>query len=170
MAKKAIPLISMINPDLTTVSKEDLLSLRVHIDKEFKKRGIRFSTGEVGETVAIDFFTKKPGLSNLQKAPTGTKNVDALSRNGERYSIKTIKDGAKTGTIYPDPINKDQRLFEYILLVLLNDDYELDGLYRFSWERFLEIRKWDKTMNAWYIPKTKKVILKGDVIYEKGSK
>jgi len=162
MAKKKLP---VIKPDLRNLSEEDLLSFRIELDKEFKNRGIKFSTGEVGETIAIDFFNSKAGLSNLQKAPTGTKNVDALSRNGERYSIKTIKDGSKTGTVYPDPYNKEQQLFEYLLMVLLNEDYELEGLYRFSWKQFLEIRQWDKTMNAWYIPKTLKALKLGEKIY-----
>jgi hypothetical protein len=153
--------------DFTGRSNEDIISLRVHLDKEFIKRKIRFSVGEIGETIAIDFFNNKPGLDNLQRAQSGTKSVDANSRKGERYSIKTIKEGSKTGTIYPDPINKDKQLVEYILVVLLTEDYELKSLYRFSWKQFLKIRQWDKTMKAWYIPKTIKALSKAEKLYEK---
>ena len=69
---------------------DDLIELRIQLDAEFKKRDIKFSVGEIGETVAVNFFNKTSGLPNLQKAPTGVKNVDALSRDGHRYSIKTI--------------------------------------------------------------------------------
>ncbi|HMK58885.1 MAG TPA: hypothetical protein VK462_07510 [Nitrososphaeraceae archaeon] len=153
--------------DLTTLSTEEMISLRVRLEKEFKARGVKFSVGEIGETVAIDFFNNTPGLSNLQRAPTGTKNVDALSRNGERYSIKTIKDGSKTGTVYPDPTDKQKQLFEHLLLVQLNEAYELEMLYQFSWLEFTKVRQWDKTMNAWYVPKTQKALKEGEKIYGK---
>jgi hypothetical protein len=153
--------------NLEKLSEEELISLRIQIEKEFKKRKIRFSTGEIGEVLAIKYFNNTPGLSNLQKAPTGTKNVDALSRGGERYSIKTIKDGGKTGTIYPDSNNKDIQLFEFILIVIINEDYELETLYRFSWKQFLKVRQWDKTMQAWYVSKTQKALNQGENLYGK---
>lgn len=167
MAKNLEKVIAPIKMNLTGMSNEDIISLRVQIEKEFTKRQIKFSVGEIGETIAIDFFNNKPGLDKLQRASTGTKSVDANSRKGERYSIKTIKDGSKTGTIYPDPDNKERQLVEYILIVLLNEDYELKALYRFSWDQFLRVRQWDKTMNAWYIPKTQKAMKAGETIYEK---
>jgi len=33
-------------------------------------------------------------------------NVDALSRRGDRYSIKGVLDSKKTGTVYPDATNQ----------------------------------------------------------------
>lgn len=157
-----------INLDFKSISDDDMYFLRIEIEKEFKKRKIIFSVGEMGETFAIKHFNSTPGLDNLQRAPIGTKNVDALSRKGERYSIKTIKEGSKTGTVYPD--ENDMQLFEYILLVLLDDDFEMMALYRFSWKKFTEMRQWDKTMKAWYIPKTKKALTQAECIYEKRGK
>lgn len=153
--------------DLKGYTNDEIVSLRIQIEKEFKSRDIKFNVGDIGELLAINFFNNKPGLSNLQKAPTGTKNVDALSRNGERYSIKTIKDGNKTGTVYPDKTDKEKQLFEYLLIVQINDDYELHSLHRFSWEQFNKVKQWDKTMNAWYISKTQKSLNQGELIYEK---
>ncbi len=155
---------------LGKISDDEIISLRIAIDKEFKRRKIKFSSGEYGEKTAIDFFNKTPRLDNLLKARTGTKNVDALSRKGDRYSIKTIKDGNKSGTVYPDREEKDKQLFEYLLLVLLNDEYELKGLYRFSWKKFWELKQWDKTMNAWYISKTQKALNEGECLYEETDK
>jgi len=167
MPKNLEKVMAPVKMDFTKWSNEEIISLRVQLDKEFIRRKIRFSVGEIGETIAIDFFNNKPGLDNLQRAQSGTKSVDANSRKGERYSIKTIKEGSKTGTIYPDPINKDKQLVEYILVVLLTEDYELKSLYKFSWKQFLKIRQWDKTMNAWYIPKTIKALSKAEKLYEK---
>lgn len=152
--------------EIGKLSDDELISLRIGLEKEFKKRKVKFSTGEIGETLAITFFKSTPRLDNLQRAPTGTKNVDALSRSGERYSIKTIKDGSKTGTIYPDSDNVNTQLFEFILLVIIDDDYEIKSLYRFSWKQFIKVRRWDKTMNAWYIPKTQKALATGECLYE----
>jgi len=67
-----------------------------------RKRKLAFSVGEFGERLAIQYFQQTPGLPKLQPAPKGTKNVDALSRNGDRYSIKAICTAKKTGTVYPD--------------------------------------------------------------------
>src|SRR5690348_6494176 len=118
MAQKSNNINYSLNINFEKISDDEIIFLRTQIEKEFKKRQIKFTVGEIGETIAINYFNKKPGLDNLQRAPVGTKNVDALSRRGERYSIKTIKDGSKSGTVYPDP-DKDKQLFEYILIVLL---------------------------------------------------
>ena len=65
----------------------ELVLLRAGLDAEMRKRGIAFSVGGVGERLVIEHFQKTSGLPKLQAAPRGTKNVDALSRNGDRYSI-----------------------------------------------------------------------------------
>jgi hypothetical protein len=119
-------------------------------------RGISFSVGEIGEAAAIRYFNSTPRLPNLIAAPHGAKNVDALSRMGDRYSIKTIQKAKKTGTIYPDEQDRDKQLFEYLLIVKLASDYTLEALYQFSWQQFLIIRAWDKRMNAWYVPVSEK--------------
>lgn len=150
--------------ELGKITDDELIELRIKVDVELKKRGIKFNVGEKGETTAIDHFNTTPGLTNLQRTPTGTKNVDALSRDGERYSIKTILDGNKTGTVYPGTEN--EQLFEYLLMVKLNNQYELESLHRFSWKNFLKVRQWDKTMNAWYIPKTQKALKQAEKLFE----
>ena len=136
---------------LASMSEEDLLLLRIGLRSEMRKRGIADSVGTIGEQLAIDYFRKTPGLPKLQLAPRGTKNVDALSRNGERYSIKTVCEGKKTGTIYPEPENHNKQLFEYILIVKLAEDWTLESIHQLSWKDFLKVRSWDKRMNAWYV-------------------
>jgi hypothetical protein len=116
-----------------------------------RRRGIADSVGAIGEQLAIDYFQRTPGLPKLQIAQRGTKNVDANSRNGERYSIKTICEGKKTGTIYPDPAAPDKQLFEHILIVQLASDWTLLRIHQLSWADFVEVRLWDSRMNAWYV-------------------
>ena len=49
-------------------------------------------------------------------------------------------------------------MFEYLLIVLLSERYELLNIYRLSWAQFLLHRSWDRRMNAWYIARSKRVL------------
>src|SRR5271169_2657896 len=141
---------------LSAVDNAGLIALRVMVEGEMAARNISIDVGDIGEKFAIEFFNSTPGLPNLMNAPRGAKNVDALSRDGERYSIKAIMKAKKTGTVYPDNHNPDKQLFEHLLLVCLNSQYQMVAIYSFTWESFLDARAWDKRMNAWYIPVSEK--------------
>jgi len=153
--------------DITKITTDELVLLRIDIEREMRSRGIDFSVGEIGEIAAIKHFNSTPGLSNLMASSRGAKNVDALSRNGERYSIKTIQRGKKTGTVYPDDQDREKQLFEYLLIAKLAPDFTLEFLYQFSWKQFLEIRAWDKRMNAWYVSISKKHLKVGQCVFMK---
>lgn len=137
--------------NLNQYSDKDLVVLRANLEVEMKKRNLAFNIGQIGEELVIKHFNATSGLSNLQAAPTGTKNIDAISRNGDRYSIKTILNAKKTGTIYPDDNDDNKQLFEYLLIVVLGIDLTIKDIFEFNWEQFVQIRSWDKRMNAWYI-------------------
>src|ERR1700733_10696226 len=96
------------NP-LTKMSDDELVLLRAGLDVEMRKRGIALSVGGVGERLVVEHFKKTSGLPKLQAAAHGTKNMDAHSRDGDRYSIKTVLNAKKTGTIYPDPNDRDKQ-------------------------------------------------------------
>ena len=132
------------------------------------RRGLTFSVGSLGEKLAIDYFNSTPGYPMLIAAPAGTKNVDALSRDGERYSIKTLLRARKTGTVYPDSDNPDRQLFEWILVVHLQPDHGLKSIHRFSWEQFVSLRKWDKRMGAWYISPSSETLRAGELVMDSG--
>jgi hypothetical protein len=141
---------------LLTLNDDDLIFLRVLVDDEMTRRDISVNVGDLGEKLVIDFFNSTPGLSNLMKSQKGSKNVDALSRSGDRYSIKTIMKAKKTGTVYPDDENPVKQLFEHLLLVRLNLQYQLESIHSFTWEAFMKVKAWDKRMNAFYVPVSKK--------------
>jgi hypothetical protein len=151
--------------DLQLVSDNELISLRARVETEMRRRNISFSVGDIGEQSAIDYFNATPGLPNLMRAPRGTKNVDALSRDGDRYSIKTIWKAKKTGTIYPDPSNKNKQLFEIVLIVKLDDGWTLQSIFQISWKDFVRLRAWDKRMNAWYLPCSQRVLHESFCVY-----
>lgn len=128
-------------------------------------RGLTLNVGVLGERLALRHFNSTPGLPNLIDAPKGAKNVDALSRDGDRYSIKTALKAKKTGTIYPDSKDQDKQLFEFLLIVQLTSNYQLEAIYRYPWSAFVEVRAWDKRMNAWYIPISRKNLLLAEQLF-----
>lgn len=136
---------------LASMSDDELVLLRAGLDAEMRRRNIAFSVGSVGERLVIEHFRKTPGLPKLHPAQRGTKNVDANSRDGERYSIKTVCRAKKTGTIYPDAKDRDKQLFEYVLIVKLAEDWSLKSIHQLPWSGFVQVRSWDKRMNAWYV-------------------
>jgi hypothetical protein len=152
--------------DLTSLADTDLLQLRVRLDSEMRRRGIAYSVGEIGERAAVEYFQSTSGLPNLQHARTGTKNVDALSRAGDRYSIKTVWKGKKTGTVYADTQDPQKQLFEYLLIVRLSDAWTLRSIHQFTWSQFLAVRAWDKRMNAWYVGISARTLGAGSLVFD----
>lgn len=145
---------------LASLSDADLLRVRAGVAAELKRRGLACNVGQAAEALAIAFYNSTPGRPNLQPAPVGTQNVDALSRKGDRYSIKGILGGRKTGTVYPDRDDRDKQLFEYMLVVQINEDWQLVSIHEFDWRTFCDVRSWDSRMNAWYIGLAVKTLAK----------
>ncbi len=146
---------------LAGMSDHDLVKRRAALEVEMRRRELPFNVGPIGEKLVINYFNSTPGLPNMIPAPTGTKNVDAISREGDRYSIKTVWYGKKTGTVYPDDKDKDKQLFEFLLVAQLDNNLSLKAIYQFTWEQFTKVRSWDKRMNAWYIGCSTKNLEKG---------
>lgn len=153
--------------NIAALNDEALLKLRAEVEKETSKRGLVTSVGEIGEKLAIDLFRRRPDLPVLTLAPVGTKNVDAMSRDGERYSIKTLLRATKTGTIYPDPTDVTKQLFEHLIIVLLTPDYQLQRVVVLSWSEFCAVRSWDRRMNAWYVGRSRRAFDEGRQIFPK---
>jgi hypothetical protein len=157
------------NKHLHRLANEELLLLRAGLRAEMRKRGMADSVGAVGEQLAIEQLRQMPGLPKLQLSPRGTKNADALSRNGDRFSIKTVCEGSKTGTIYPEPDDQERQLFEYILIVKLSEDWSLQSIHELTWTAFVKVRSWDKRMNAWYVAYCARTLAGGTLLYSKQS-
>lgn len=150
---------------LDKLSDEDLILLRTRLRSEMSKRGITDSVGGIGEELAIEYFKKTSGLPKLTAASRGTKNVDANSNRGERYSIKTVCSGSKTGTVYSDGGDHEKQLFEHMLIVKLTSDWVLESIHQLSWPEFVAARSWDKRMNAWYVAFNERALSHGKKIF-----
>lgn len=153
--------------DLKTLDDLKLLALHAAVAREARNRGLSFNVGEIGEKLAIALFKERPDLPVLAPSPRGTKNIDAISREGNRYSIKTLQRAKKSGTIYPDQSNNERQLFEYILIILIDEDFSLERIIELDWQQFCTVRSWDIRMNAWYVARSNRVLSAGRQIYPK---
>ena len=151
----------MIN--LKDLKTEQLIELYPSILQELKNRHIirtKNIIGDLGEYLAINYYCSHPNLPKLQAAPIGTQNIDAISKKGERYSIKSTS-GTTTGVFFGlNPIDvaiTDEKKFEYVIICSFDKMYCLKAIYELSWEHFIKHKKWHKRMNAWYLGITKEL-------------
>ncbi len=161
--------------DLSKLSVEEIVKLispNSDIHNELRKRGVlrtKNVTGEIGEYFVVQHYNNTPGLSNLSLPPPGVKNIDVLSRKGERYSIKTITSRkGTTGSFWnPDSIMNNNKTFEYLIICVLDGNYNLDLILELTWEQFIEFKRFNKRMNNFQVGVTKKLIDSVTIIYEK---
>lgn len=159
--------------NIDKLKTKELIQAYSEIIKQLKKRGVirtKNLLGDLGEYLAIEHFNNTSAMSKLQAAPTGTQNIDAISRNGERYSIKSTT-GNLTGVFYglesPNSDAHDKQKFEFILVVKFDDDYQLERIIQLDWELFLKYKRWDKTMKAWNLSITNVLLNEAEILYEK---
>ena len=158
--------------DFDSLSSQELVLLYSRIIRTALNRGLirtRNFIGEIGESIVIEYYNNTPGLPNLAPAPIGTENIDAISRNGERYSIKTTSNNV-TGVFYglqPRGSNEpDTQRFEYVIICSFSEDYELRGIYELTWETFLQFKHWHSRTNAWSLPVSRDIIEHSRVIFQ----
>ena len=160
---------------IDTLPDEEIWTLYAYVGLKLKERGLvrtRNIVGERGEFLAIKIYNETAGLAKLQAAPEGTQNVDALSRKGERYSIKTVSEPSNlTGVFYgcgdqsePNPEKK----FEHVVIVLIDKHYKPKRVIEITWDQFLKFRRWHKTMQAWNLSLTKELFTEAKIIFQNG--
>ncbi|MGN4447247.1 DUF6998 domain-containing protein [Bacillus cereus group sp. MYBK79-1] len=139
----------------------------------FKKKGVIRTNnfvGDVGEYVAIEHYNATPHLPNLRLVEIGAQDIDAVSDTNERYSIKASS-GSATGIFRglnpPNSNLPEKKKFEYVIVVLFNDDMKLRAMYEFDWESFLEVKLRSNTHDGWYINISEKSKRKSRIIYER---
>lgn len=158
--------------NLEKFSNNEIIHLYWTIIKELKNRKIVRTKNllwDLWEYLTINQYNSTPWFPNLQLAPAWTHNIDAISRNGERYSIKSIT-WKTTGAFYwlndKEYIWLEKQLFEYVVIVTFWDDYILDKILEINWETFIEFKKWHSTMRWWNLTLTKKLLEKSKIIYQ----
>ena len=162
----------MIYEDLSISELAKLISPSSEAFLELKRRGVlrtKNIVGELGEYYAIEYYTKNSKLPSLFIAPVTVKNIDALSRNGEIYSIKTVSSrNGTTGSFWdPESIEKNEKKFDYLLIVIIDQSYALDMILELSWEDFFKYKRFNKRMNNYNISLTNTLINEVNVVYER---
>lgn len=159
--------------DFTKFSSVKLLELYGEVLTEMKNRGMIRSknvVGDLGEYLVIEHYQKTKGLPKLQFAPPSTKNIDAISVNGERYSIKTTT-GTVTGVFYGIPENAEysslRPLFEYVVVVKLDEAYQPDLMLELDWDAFFKHKRWHSRMHAYHLVISKALIDDGKIIWQR---
>ena len=73
-----------------------------------------------------------------------------------------------TGNFWdPDGIRNNQKTFDYLIIVILNEEYGVDKILELSWEDFMDNKRHNKRMNNYNISITKKLTEEFKVIYKK---
>ncbi|HBH71426.1 MAG: hypothetical protein UU88_C0001G0031 [Parcubacteria group bacterium GW2011_GWC1_42_11] len=160
--------------NLGQLDNEELWLNYGETQQELRRRNLARTNnmvGERGEFLAVETYNFIAGLSKLQAAPEGTQNVDALSRKGERYSIKTVSEpGTTTGVFYGcgdnNDINQLEKKFEYVIIVQIFKNYKPKRIIELTWEQFLKYRKWHSTMRAWNLSVTKNLLAEAKIILD----
>lgn len=160
--------------NIDELNNEELWLGYSDIQRELKKRNLVRTNnivGERGEFLAIETYNSMSGLPNLQAAPEGTQNVDALSRKGEQYSIKTISEpGNTTGVFYgvgekDDGIIPDKK-FEHVVIVQIFKNYLPKRILELNWDQFLKFKRWHSTMRAWNLSVTRSLLAEAKIILD----
>ncbi len=159
--------------DLKALKTSDLVSLYSSVIKELKGREIIRTNnviGDLGEYLAIEYYNNTAGLPTLAAAPVGTENIDAISRKGDRYSIKSTS-GNATGVFYglepKGSTTVDRQKFEYAIICKFSAEYELETILEMDWETFLKHKRWHSRMNAWNLSLTREVYNDCRIIFQK---
>lgn len=159
--------------DLAVLSTAEIVSLYCETIKELKARSVIRTNnviGDLGEYLAIEYYNNTSGLPTLAAAPIGTENIDAISRKGDRYSIKSTSRNV-TGVFYGLEPNgssvKDKQKFEYVIICKFSDDYELEEILEMDWDTFLRHKRWNSRIKAWNLSLTKEVCADCKVVFKK---
>ena len=76
----------------------------------------------------------------------------------------------RTGVFWdPESIKNEDQIFEYLIIVILNDNYNLRKMIKLDWKKFIEFKRYNKIQNNFYVPLTKKLYKNVEVLFESDS-
>lgn len=158
--------------DLGKMTDKEVITLYSDVIKELKGRDIIRTNnvvGDLGEHLAIEVYNNNTSLPNLAPAPVGTENIDAISKKGDRYSIKSTTSNT-TGVFYglepKGSTKEDTKKFEYVLICRFDSDYTLHMVLELTWDQFVKYKRWHSRMRAWNLSLTKELIEAGRIVYK----
>lgn len=158
--------------DFSNYKGTELIKLYSDLLKEMKKQNLIRSknvVGDLGEYIVVEYYKNTKGLPKLQFVPPSTKNIDAISINGERYSIKCATTNT-TGAFYEidkDSLISDIRpLFEYVVIIKLKEDFTPQLILEVDWDTFFKHKHWHSRIGAHNLIIGKSLIEDSKIIYQ----
>lgn len=158
--------------DFSKYSGTELVQMYGELLEQMRAKNIIRSknvAGDLGEYLVVEYYSTTKGLPKLQFAPPSTKNIDAISVEGDRYSIKTTTTNT-TGAFYglaKDASPNMRPMFEYVVIVKLDDKYQPELILELDWDAFFRHKHWHSRINAYNLLLTKALIADGRIIYQK---
>ena len=159
--------------DLKKYTGEQLIGLYSEILQELKGRGIirtRNLLGEFGEYIAESTYKQAKDLPTIKLVDAGVKNYDAISRSGERYSIKSTSSkgtGMFTGLVLDENHEPIEKYFDYVIICRFDEFFALKCIYELDWQMFLKHKHWNSTLNNLYLPINKALIADAKIILDR---
>ena len=159
--------------DFSKFNNSELIKLYGDLLQEMRNKGLIRSknvVGDIGEYSVIEYFNKTKNLPKLQAAPPSTKNIDAISTDGERYSIKcttTHTTGIFWGLSQDIKITDIKPLFEYVIILQLDEFLQPLLMLQVSWEAFFKHKHWHSRMKAYNLIINKALIDDSIVLLKK---
>ena len=99
-----------------------------------------------------------------------TKNIDVISTEGERYSIKcttTNITGTFEGVAKNCVYSATRPLFEYVVVVKLDENFQTLLILQVPWDAFFKHKHWHSRMNAYNLILSKPLLNDLKILFEK---
>lgn len=153
-------------PDITD---DEVVRAFATILTAMRARGIirtKNVVGDLGERYAIQTYAQYGPRGALSLQPTNSTDVDAVDATCSRYAIKAVSPGSNRTSTFHFGENRAEcdAVFDYVVVVMLNDHFQLASVIEFSWVQFWQHKAWSKRQHAWFLPLTQKVLRVGRAI------
>lgn len=70
------------------------------------------------------------------------------------------------GLNIPNDESPQDKFFEYLIIINLDDKYDLKQIIELTWEQFLKYKKWHSRMKAWNISIKRELLMEANIIYD----
>ena len=156
---------------LTVEELFKLISPNSDIRQELTNRNViktKNLVGEIGLYYVNHLYETTSYLPNLILQPPSSKNINFVTKTDNiKYAVKTVtsKKGT-TGSFWgPEQIEKNIKSFDFLLIVILDNDYQLELVLELTWNDFFKFKSYNKRMKSYNISITKNIINYGKKIY-----
>ena len=143
--------------DMKALTERELLSLYADVFREMKDRGMIRSANAIPGDLGERFVAHRLGLELVSNS---VKGYDAKDDSGSKYQIKTRRITLENPSRQLGGFRDlDQRLFDYCVVVILQEDFTPVELWRIPHQIIAKYAK-DTTRGF------KRVVFKGPILQE----